>query len=238
MFHKATNDKWFHKRCLRSIQALQGPCHLRSILQAWHHRSRYGVLQRQQQKQARLAKQQRFDQLCQEVDRAAMHHDSHSMFSIINRFTPKRPLARARIKGPDGRIADQFMAHALTVAFVQQMWAGPASLPTYTDCAPGVPFSQDDLTRAITKLHASKSVAQPFMPAIIWKSAPSQVAESLYQQLQIWWSHSPPKFRNHGRIPGFILSRNRVSPIPTPHRCARYPSWNHWVSWYLVLLHH
>ncbi|CAL1169052.1 unnamed protein product [Cladocopium goreaui] len=29
---------------------------------------------------------------------------------------------------------------------------GPASLPTYTDCAPGVPFSQDDLTRAITKL--------------------------------------------------------------------------------------
>ena len=193
MFHKATNDKWFHKRCLRSIQALQGPCHLRSILQAWHHRSRYGVLQRQQQKQARLAKQQRFDQLCQEVDRAAMHHDSHSMFSIINRFTPKRPLARARIKGPDGRIADQFMAHALTVAFVQQMWAGPASLPTYTDCAPGVPFSQDDLTRAIIKLHASKSVAQPFMPAIIWKSAPSQVAESLYQQLQIWWSHSPPQ---------------------------------------------
>ena len=115
------------------------------------------------------------------------------MFSIINRFTPKRPLARARIKGPDGRIADQFMAHALTVAFVQQMWAGPASLPTYTDCAPGVPFSQDDLTRAIIKLHASKSVAQPFMPAIIWKSAPSQVAESLYQQLQIWWSHSPPQ---------------------------------------------
>ena len=93
-----------------------GDITLGTILQAWHHRSRYRVLQRVQQKQAREAKQQRFQQLCQEVDVAARHHDSHSMFHIINKFTPKRPQARARIRGPDGRIADQFLAHSMTVA--------------------------------------------------------------------------------------------------------------------------
>ena len=217
MFHTATTDKWFHKRSLRSIRESQGPKLIRSILQAWHHRCRYGVLQRQQQKQARLAKQQRFDQLCQEVDRAAMHHDSHSMFSIINRFTPKSPQARARIKGPDGRIADQFLAHSMTVAFVQQMWAGPACLPVYIDWAPGVPFSQDDLTRAITRLHANRSVAQPFMPAVIWKCAPSQVAASLYQQLQVWWSSSPPQIPQSWKDSWLYF-------IPKPGKPNHHPS--------------
>lgn len=191
-FHRATEDKWYHRRRLKALRDQMGSKSLLQCLQAWHHRCRYGVLQRQQQRQARLAHQQRFQMLCQEVDNAARHHDSHTMFAIINRFAPKRPQARARLKGPDGRIADQYMAHSMTVAFVQQMWAGPDALPIYSDCAPEVPFSLDDLMRAVTRLHANKSVAQPFMPAIAWKSAPLDVATSLYRHLQVWWGHYPP----------------------------------------------
>ena len=91
-----------------------------------------------------------------------------------------------------GRIADQYLAHSMTVAFVQQFWAGPSQLPTYSDRAPGVPFSFDALFKALTRLHANKSVAPPFLPAIIWKSAPYDVATVLYQSLQSWWSQSPP----------------------------------------------
>ena len=89
-------------------------------------------------------------------------------------------------------MADQYLAHSLTVAFVQEMWAGPDRLPTYSDRAPGIPFTLDALTRAIAGLNPHKSVAQPFLPAIIWKSAPIQVATALYRQLQVWWSCSPP----------------------------------------------
>ena len=114
------------------------------------------------------------------------------MFAIINKFAPKKPQARARLKGPDGKMADQYLAHSLTVAFVKEMWAGPDRLPIYSDRAPGIPFSLDALHRAIAGLNPHKSVAQPFLPAIIWKSAPAQVATELYRQLQTWWSYSPP----------------------------------------------
>ena len=80
------------------------------------------------------------------------------MFGIINRFSPKKPLARTRLRGPDGTIADQYMAHAMTVAFVQSMWQGPAKLPTYHATAPGIPFDLEELVAAVAKLHTNKSV--------------------------------------------------------------------------------
>lgn len=190
-FHQSTEDKWHHRRKLKELQQAGYPS-MRSILQAWFHRCRYGILQRQQQRQARQARQHRFQLLCQEVDTAARHHDSHAMFSIINRFSPKRPQARARLKGPDGKIADQHLAHAMTVAFVKQMWAGPNTLPTYSDSPLGVPFDLETLTCAITQMNANKSVAQPFLPAIVWKSAPAPTAAALYGQLQQWWGQYPP----------------------------------------------
>ena len=191
VFHHQTEDKWFHRRKLRDLKKHTGPL-LQRMVQAWYHRSRCAVLQRHQQKLARQAHRDRFHQLCQEVDLAAQRHDTHSMFAIINKFAPKKPQARARLKGPDGKMADQYLAHSLTVAFVQEMWAGPDRLPTYSDRAPGIPFTLDALTRAIAGLNPHKSVAQPFLPAIIWKSAPIQVATALYRQLQVWWSCSPP----------------------------------------------
>ena len=216
-FHQVTEDKWFHKRCLKALHPAGIRPSLQQVFQAWFHRCRYGVLQRLQQRKARQAHQQRFQQLCQEVDVAANHHDSHTMFSIINKFSPKRPRARARLKGPDGRIADQYLAQSMTIAYVQQMWTGPDTLPRYCDRAPGVPFTLDMLTRALTRLHVNKSVAPPFLPAIIWKSAPLDVASALYHHLQAWWSHSPPY------IPQ-VWKDSWLSFIPKPGKPNTHPS--------------
>ena len=137
-------------------------------------------------------KKEHFQDLCQEVSTAAHIHDTHSMFNIINRFAPKRPLARARLRGPDGTIADQYMAHSLTVAFVKQMWQGPSRLPTYYAAPPGIPFELEELVEAVAKVHTNKSVAQPFLPGVVWRSAPREVASFVYCHLQEWWSQSPP----------------------------------------------
>lgn len=189
--HDTINDKWHHKRQLRRT-AEQGSPTLKILLQAWHHRSRYQALQRAQQKATRQARRDRFNTLCHEVAQAATLHDTHSMFGIINRFSPKKPLARTRLRGPDGTIADQYMAHAMTVAFVQSMWQGPAKLPTYHATAPGIPFDLEELVAAVAKLHTNKSVAQPFLPGVVWRSAPLDVARFIYQHLQYWWLQSPP----------------------------------------------
>ena len=190
-FHHRTEDKWFHRRMLRDLRLHTGPLKGR-VLQAWFHQCRFAVLQRSQQRLARQAKRDRFELLCHEVDLAAQRHDLHRMYAIINKFSPKQPHARARLKGPDGRMADQYLAHSMTVAFVQEMWTGPTFLPRYSECAPGVPFTLAELKSALIQLNPHKAVAPPFLPAIIWKSAPDQVATALYQCLQTWWSCSPP----------------------------------------------
>ena len=189
---RVIEDKWHHRRQLRLLALLADRPVLQKLFQAWHHRSRYQILQRIQQREARLAKTRLFDTLCQEVAIAAQNQDTHKMFDLINRYSPKRPLARARLRGPDGQIADQYMAHSMTVSFVQQMWQGPARLPRYTAEAPGVPFTVQELEQAAALLHSNKAVAKPFLPAVVWKSAPHEVATFLHSQLVSWWNHSPP----------------------------------------------
>ena len=189
--HQTIVDKWHFKKQLWHL-ANTGRVNLSTMMQAWHHRSRYQVLQRTQQKALRQARKEQFQALCHEVSNAAHVHDTHSMFNIINRFAPKRPLTRARLRGPDGTIADQYMAHSLTVAFVKQMWQGPSRLPTFFDAPPGIPFELAELADAVAKVHTNKSVAQPFLPGVVWRSAPWEVASFVYSLLQDWWSQSPP----------------------------------------------
>ena len=76
--------------------------------------------------------------------------------------------------------------------YVQQTWQGPATLPRWTEAAPGVPFSIEELQRALERMHPNKSVAQPFLPAIPWKGTSFQIANFLMKHLQIWWSNNPP----------------------------------------------
>ena len=189
--YRHIKDKWYHKKRLTQLAETVFPG-IQVLFQAWHHRSRYQSLQRDQQRAARQAKNHMFQQLCQEVATAAKVNDTHSMFLTINKFSPKKPMARTRLRGPDGAIADQFMAHSMTVSFVKQMWQGPNRLPAYSDAAPGIPFSFDELVAAVANLHSNKSVAQPFLPGIVWKSAPYHVASFLFQHLQNWWTQSPP----------------------------------------------
>ena len=184
--------KWQHKRVIPSLKYWFPKYPIRSVFQVGFHWSRYHALQRQQQKAARQAKRARFTELCAEATTAAIRHDAHAMFAIINKFSPKKPLVRARLRTADGCIADQYQSHTLMTAFVRDMWQGPTRVPAQHTDAPGVPFSLHDLTLAIASAHMNKSVAQPFLPAAVWRSAPLDTAEFLMHHLQRWWGVFPP----------------------------------------------
>ena len=185
-------SKWDHKHAIRRICFETGPRTLRQLFMAWNHWRCFLHLQRQQQKQARIARLHRFQELCHDVHRAAAHHDLHQMFQIINRYSSRKPLARARLRTSDGQIADQYQAHSIMTAYVRHTWQGPDLLDGFTACAPGIPFSHQELVVAIERSHPNKSVAQPFLPAVVWRSAPEQVATFLMEQLTQWWSQYPP----------------------------------------------
>ena len=185
-------NKWVHRRALIRLR-----CHTQSqrpgvLFQAWYHWCKCRVLQRTQQKEARFARAKRFRDLCTAVDAAATTHDAHTMFHIINQFSPKHPPARARLRNKDGKLANQHEAHALTVAYVRTAWDGPELRICSDLAAPGDPFQVTDLETAIMQLHGNRSVAAPYLPAVIWKGAPRELAELLMTCLQQWWSVSPP----------------------------------------------
>ena len=198
--HLPIENKWMHRKCIQNISHQQGSHGLHACLKAWYHWGRFRSLQRQQQRSIRQARAQRFATLCTEATAAAHLHDSHTLFQIINRHTPKRPITKARLKTDDGRIADQYMAHALTVQHVQQTWQGADTLQPLSDQPPGVPMEVQDIEQAIMTLHPNKSVAGPYLPAIIWKSAPKELAALIHQLLTRWWScadpYIPPEWRD------------------------------------------
>lgn len=183
--------KWAHRRALRALRCRPQTPPLQHFWQAWFHWSRSRILQRQQQRLARQAQARRFQDLCVAVQEAAHKHDAYTMFNIINKFTPKAPLSRVRLKTAEGKIADQYMAHALTVQYVTEAWQGPATIPVSGD-PPGIPFDIHTLERAILELHSNKSVAAPFLPAIVWQGAPRELAMLLMNHLSHWWATDPP----------------------------------------------
>ena len=183
--------KWYHRQCLHALRCVQMPL-LWKCYQAWIHVSGSTRCQRLQQRQLRQAKHCRFLDLCAEVDRAAKLFDSQAMFQVINNYCPKRKLAKTRLKTIDGQIANQYQAHSLLVDYVTRTWQGPDTLPTYSDHAPGIPFSLHELQVALGQLHPNKSVAPPFLPAIIWKSNIHEISVFLYKLLEQWWTQHPP----------------------------------------------
>ena len=184
--------KWAHKRALNQITRTTRERSPWLLFQVWVHWSRFRLHHRTQQKVARKAKLAKFYELCQEVSVAYKQHDAHVMFSAINKYAPKRPLARAKLRTSEGKIADQYQAHSIMTNFVRTMWQGPDSLPFISSRAPGVPFDIHELEQAISRVHPNKSVAQPFLPALVWRSAPKETAQFLMSLLHTWWTTSPP----------------------------------------------
>ena len=190
-FHALVQEKWdHHTQLIKLRHSVQRRLH--HVFAVWHHWSRFSRLRCQQQKRARSARSRRFDELCIQVSRAADHHDAHQMFTIINRFSPRKPMTKLRLRTENGELADQYESHAILTTYVRQTWQGPSTLPTYSDQPPGVPFTVDAIARAVTRLHPNKSVAMPFLPAIVWKGDPLKVATYIHSLLTNWWNVYPP----------------------------------------------
>lgn len=210
-------NKWHYRRLIHKLAHQPGPMTSHKCFQAWFCWSRFRQLQRAQQRRVRQVRSQRFHQLCAEATEAANVNDAHGLFTIINRFSPKRPLLRARLKTSEGKIADQFTAHALTVEHIQQMWQRQVVLHSLTDCIPGVPFQCIDVERAIMQLHPNRSVASPFLPAVVWQSAPRELATYVMKLLSTWWTTTPPFIPQEWRDAWLFF-------LPKPGKPCTHPS--------------
>ena len=156
-------NKWKHralfKRCGLVTQS--------NLFHAWYHLTRFQVLRRKHQRHAKLVRQQEFDRIIAQAHRAATRHDSFQLFRTINQFSPKQPRRRMQLRNALGSIASPVEELSILTEFVSKAWQGPAQVPMPEQAPIEMPFSEEDLKRALQAIPATKAVARPFTPGLI-----------------------------------------------------------------------
>ena len=111
---------------------------------------------------------------------------------LINRFSPKQPKRRMQLRNHAGQIANLVEEHAILCKFVQDTWHGNQLSPVYSDVAPGTPFCEADVLRALSTIPLSKAVARTCAPGFLWNALASWLAPWIFRQLQQWWTSVHP----------------------------------------------
>ena len=200
-------QKWYYHRQVQSNTSLTLP----ALFHVWKCRSKYAALNRAHRLSTKQLKKQRFFDLLESVQRAANRHDSFEVHQIINKYTPKQPKKKIQLRNEDGTPASPDEALQLTRTFVEEIWHGPAQVDLGYRDPPGVPISVEDLEYELQRLPHNKSVAKPFIPALVVKMHSHLIAPWLHDLLTKWWSTTDPY------IP-LVWKRAWVTLIPKPHK--------------------
>jgi len=164
-----------------------------------------------------LAKQIRnsqFEEVVESAARAAERHDTHKLFQVINRFAPKQPRKQIQIRNQNGSMATPIESAAIIHKFVSDTWSGPQQLHIVFDQPPGVPFSVQQLEKALSLIPVTRAVAKPFAPGVVWRQHATVLAPLLHAQLQEWWNLNPPIIPDiwrHGWL--FLIPKPGKPPV-------------------------
>ena len=182
-------NKWVHRKGMQR----PGRGTVRNVFTAWFHVTRFMILKRLHRKQAFLIRAQRFREVVDSAVAAASQHNTHKLFQIINSFAPKQVRKQIQLRTCEGRMASPIESAALLNKFVADTWAGPQSLQLHFNEAPGVPFTVQQLEKALAAIPSCKAVAKPFAPGVVWRQHAPILAPVLHAKLQLWWSTNPPQ---------------------------------------------
>ena len=181
-------NKWTHRKILQQIREHSKAAFFR----AWYHVCRFLALNRHQRRFANHLRRMKFQELLQEATKAATAHDTHRLFDLINRHSPKTPKRRLQLRNELGHLITPSEERGMLVAFVRDTWKGEP-LPMPTPGPPtGVPFTIQDLVAALKLIPTGKAVVAPCAPGPTWNSTADLIAPVLHAILTRWWNYDTP----------------------------------------------
>ena len=205
--HSFIESKWLHRR---QMLLLTHPT-ISNMYRAWYHLSRFQSLKKLHNTHIKTLKKQQLHDLLREVDQAAAVFDSFKVFQIINRYTPKQPRKKIRLRREDGTPASSADVQRLTHEYICTRWAGPDALDVGPIVFHSMPFTAEDLAHEIARTPAVKSVASHYVPGVVLKNMSKRLADLLYDRLQQWWTTDrifvPEQWRNAW-----------IAFLPKPHK--------------------
>jgi len=205
-------NKWDHRRQILRPRA----CSTRNIFHAWFHVARFCQLRRSHRKQARCIRQTQFAEVVQTAEQAARQHDTHKLFQVINRFAPKQPRKQIQLRNHAGHMATPLESAAIVNKFVADTWHGPPCMNLKFDRPPGVPFTVDQLAKALSLIPSTRATARPFAPGVVWRQHAKFLAPLIHARLREWWSFSPPIIPASWRHGWLFLIPKPLKPPVSP----------------------
>eukprot|EP00435_Cladocopium_sp_Y103_P006516 s971_g2.t1 len=175
-------NKWQHRKQYLSYTV----CNVQSVFAAWFHLSRFNALRKQHHRHAIQVRKLRFHEAIQSAQSAADCHDTFKLYQIIHSFSPKIPRKRIQLRNTNGQLASPIEELAILKHHVHEVWKGPAEFPTTDPGIHELPFTEQELAKSLREIPATKAVARPCAPGIIWSAHADLLAPQLYQILQRW----------------------------------------------------
>ena len=205
--------KWQHRRALQTLTQVTLP----TLFQAWMHQTKFAQLNRQSKQHAKTVRQQRFDEVLQSAQTAAQRHDSHALFTIINKYSPKQSKRKIQLRNLQGNIASPIEETAMLKKHIMDTWKGPPTFPTMPYPHSGMPFTADELEAEMSRIPASRAVARPCALGTVWRALAPQLAPIIHAFLTEWWNKPEPFLPGWFRDSWMIL-------IPKPNKPPVSPS--------------
>ena len=163
---------WDLKRKLQKARL----CTMPAIFQLWQNWTRYVWLRRNQKTRTKQMKKQQLQDLLADAQSAAARHDGFGLYQLINKYSPKQPRRRIRLRTPTGQPASAAESLNMMQQFVRDQWQGPDAVDYDRTVPCEVPFSLQELTEELSRIPAVKAVAKPFLPGLYWKQFAEPVA--------------------------------------------------------------
>ena len=204
--------KWQHRRALLNLTHSTLP----HLFQAWTHLTQFAILNRLSKCHAKTVRQQRFAEVIQSAQQAAQRHDSHALFTIINKYSPRQSKRKMQLRNPQGHIASPIEETAMLKKHIMDTWKGPSTFPTPQYPHSGMPFTMEELEVEMQKIPATRAVARPCAPGIVWRALAPQLAPIIYDLLTQWWTRHEPFLPGWFRDSWMILIPKPNKPPVTP----------------------
>ena len=188
-FRSLTAQMWLARKAALALHDRS----VKSVFQGWFNLTRYRTLHKRIRQYSRTNKRTRLEAFLREGADLAMRHQSFDFFRRIRTLCPKQRLQRIHMFDSHGQPLSPQQELDELVQYFGTQFHDPDFLQPDLPPLQVLPFDEDAVYEALRRMPATKAVAPPSLPAIVWKALAPELASSTYHALAHWWSVNPPQ---------------------------------------------
>ena len=188
-FRSITAQMWLARKAALALHDRS----VKSLFQGSFNLTRYRTLHKRIRQYSRTNKRTRLEAFLLEGADLAMRHQSFDFFLRIRTLCPKQRLQRVHMFDSHGQPLSPQQELDELVQYFGTQFHDPDFLQPDLPPLQVLPFDEDAVYEALRRMPASKAVAPPSLPAMVWKALAPELASSTYHALAHWWSVNPPQ---------------------------------------------